>query len=134
MINYRGLLMAGIEGSLRYRNGPFQYSQEDMWINVFHLVPGLFFNRLRFGRFLDVFVSHSPPRGIHDQPDLPHQGIGAFRWLIRVFKPSTYFHGHIHVYRPDTETETRFGATRVINTFGYRVTEVDPGERSSPAN
>ncbi len=134
LINYRGLLMAGVEGSLRYRNGPFQYSQGDMWMNVFHLVPGLFYNRMRYGRYLDVFVSHAPPRGTHDQTDLPHQGIDAFRWLIQVFKPAYYFHGHIHVYRPDTQMVTQVSSTQVINTLGYRVTEVIPGKCPSPAD
>jgi hypothetical protein len=57
--------------------------------------------------------------------DLPHQGIDAFRWLIQVFKPAYFFHGHIHVYRPDTVTETFVEETRVINTYGFRMTEVD---------
>lgn len=122
VIDYRGLLLAGIEGSLRYRSGPFQYSQNEMWYNVFNLVPGLMRNRVRYGRYLDVFVTHAPPKGIHDMSDLPHQGIEAFRWLLHVFKPAYHFHGHIHVYRPDTITETRFESTTVVNTYGFRTT------------
>lgn len=118
--DYQGLLFAGIEGSLRYRIGPFQYTQSQMWRHVFRLVPNLFINRLRYGRFLDVFITHSPPSGIHDMPDLPHQGIKAFRWFLKVFKPAYHFHGHVHVYRPDTAVETIFNQTKVINTFGYR--------------
>ncbi|MBN2549973.1 MAG: metallophosphoesterase family protein [Anaerolineales bacterium] len=123
--NHKGLLMAGVEGSLRYRPGPYQYTQQNMWAHVFTLLPGLFANRLVHGRFLDVLITHSPPVGIHDAADLPHQGIKAFRWLISVFQPSYYFHGHIHIYRPDTITETRLGRTQVINTFGYRETVID---------
>lgn len=119
----RGLLLAGIEGCLRYRKGPFQYSQFEMWTMAFHLIPALLVNRLRYGRFLDIFISHAPPWGIHDQEDLPHQGIKAFRWLIKAFKPAYHFHGHIHVYQPDAVTETRVGKTMVINAYGYR--EID---------
>jgi uncharacterized protein len=119
----RGLLLAGIEGCLRYRKGPFQYSQLEMWIMVLQFVPVLLWNRVRYGRFLDIFVSHAPPWGIHDQEDLPHQGIKAFRWLLRVFQPAFHFHGHIHVYRPDAVTETRIGRTMVVNTYGHR--EID---------
>lgn len=125
VINYRGLLMAGVEGSLRYREGAFQYTQNEMWLNVLGLVPSLLQNRLQYGRYLDVFVSHAAPWGIHDQPDLPHQGIKAFRWLMRVFKPRYHLHGHIHVYRPDTVTVTRVGETQVINTYGYRVVDLE---------
>ncbi len=132
VVNYRGLLLAGVEGSLRYRDGSFQYTQNEMWMNVLSLAPGLIQNRLRHGRFLDVFVSHASPWGIHDQPDLPHQGIKAFNWLIKVFKPRYHFHGHIHIYHPDTVTETKVGNTQVVNTYGYRVTDLETPGRGSP--
>jgi uncharacterized protein len=127
VLNARGLLIAGVQGSLRYRPGPFQYTQDEFWWFVFSLIPSLLRNRMRFGRYLDVFVTHAPPWGIHDQEDLPHQGIHAFRWFDRVFQPGVHLHGHIHVYRPDTATVTQFGKTQVINTFGYRITEMTPG-------
>jgi len=115
-------VFAGVEGSLRYRPGPFQYTQREMWWHVFSLVPALLRNKLVYGRYIDVFVTHAPPRGIHDKDDLTHQGIDAFRWFIKVFKPDYHFHGHIHVYRPDEVTESLFGSTQVINTFGHKET------------
>lgn len=128
-VRYKGLLLAGVEGSLRYRPGPFQYSQEEMWSHVLRLTPRLLLNRLRYGRALDVFASHAPPRGIHDKDDLPHQGIQAFTWLIRVFQPQVFLHGHIHLYRTDAESETKIGACRVINAYGARLVEVSAHER-----
>ena len=127
VVNHEGLLLAGVEGSLRYREGPFQYSQAEMWAHVFSLVPGMLLNRAIHGRYLDVFVSHAPPWGIHDQPDLPHQGIKAFRWLLKTFGPRYHFHGHIHVYKPDTVKKTQFQQTRVINTYGYMETQLEAG-------
>jgi uncharacterized protein len=120
VINFNGLLMAGVEGSLRYRPGPFQYSQSEMWRHVFRIVPGVMINRLRYGRFLDAFVTHSPPAGIHDMPDLAHQGIKAFRWFSQVFKPAYHFHGHVHLYRPDMSKDSMFNQTQIINAFSYR--------------
>jgi Icc-related predicted phosphoesterase len=93
-------------------------------------VPGMIFNRIRYGRYLDVFVTHAPPEGVHDRPDLPHQGIRAFRWLIQVFQPEYCIHGHVHVYRPDEPTETRIGPTHVVNAFGYR--EIDFNRPPTP--
>ncbi len=122
--NYGNFLMAGVAGSLRYSGGPFQYSQFEMWIHVVRLFPGLLINRIRFGRCLDLFVTHASPWGIHDQTDLTHQGIKAFLWFDQVFQPSVHVHGHIHYYRPDTITETTLGKTRVINTFRYRKIEL----------
>jgi len=122
---HQGVSLAGVEGSLRYRNGVFQYTQAEMWSFVFGLIPFFFRNRLLHGRYLDIFISHAPPAGIHDRSDLPHQGINAFRWLIDVFQPRYFFHGHIHVHRPDTLTETVCGITHVINTYGFRETSID---------
>lgn len=122
---YQGVILAGVEGCLRYRPGPYQYSSGEMWMHVFSLVPQLLFQRMISGRFLDVFVTHAPPQGIHDLDDLPHWGIPAFRWFIRVFQPSYHFHGHVHVYRPDTVICTQEGNTQVINTYGFRETDLE---------
>ena len=124
-IRYQDILLAGVEGSLRYRNGLYQYTQGEMWRHVFALLPGLFSNKLKHGRYLDVFVTHAPPRGIHDGDDLPHQGIDAFRWLIKVFHPAYHIHGHIHIYRPGAVAETCFEDVQVINTFGYLELSLD---------
>jgi Icc-related predicted phosphoesterase len=121
-INFRGLLIAGIEGCGHYNYGPYQYSQFEMWLWALMLVPKLLFNYLRFGRFLDVFITHAPPAGIHDMEDLPHRGIRAFNWIDRVFKPKYHFHGHIHVYRNTTITRTKYFQTTIINTYGYKET------------
>jgi uncharacterized protein len=122
----QGIILAGIEGSLRYRDGPYQYSQLGMWMHVLHLIPMLLRNQAIYGRYLDVFVSHAPPWGIHDQSDLPHQGIKAFRWLLTTFKPAYHFHGHIHLYRQDAIKVTRFLNTNVINAYGFIESSIDP--------
>jgi len=127
-LRYKGLLMAGIEGSERYKKrGNFQYTQSEMWRHVFSLVPGFLYNRLIYGRFLDVLITHASPWDIHDKPDRAHRGIKAFRWLLRVFKPRYHFHGHIHVYRSDTITETEYLETHVINAYGCKETTLKLG-------
>lgn len=115
-----GLVLAGIEGSHFYNGGPHQYTQLEMWLMVLWMVPSLIWHKIRFGRYLDILVTHAPPWKIHDASDKAHQGIKAFNWLIRVFRPTWHLHGHIHVYHPFLPTETKTGKTRVINTFGYR--------------
>lgn len=126
-----GLLLAGLEGSLQYNLGPHQYSQNEYWFKVFKMVPALLANKMRFGRYLDVFVSHAPPWHIHDESDRPHQGIKAFRWLIDVFQPTYFLHGHIHLYRNDAVTQTQVNKTSVVNVFGFKELEIDtPATRS----
>jgi uncharacterized protein len=123
-----GLLLAGIEGSVRYNFGEHQYTQAEMWSLAYWLALKLMVNKIRFGRYLDIFVTHAPPWKIHDMDDLPHQGIKAFNWLTRVFKPRYHLHGHVHVYRSDTIIETRVGNTRVINAYSYRELTLAPEE------
>jgi Icc-related predicted phosphoesterase len=115
-----GLLLAGIEGSLVYNRGRHQYTQAEMWSMVMQLVPALMMNKVRYGRYLDVFVTHASPWGIHDQDDRAHQGVKAFNWLIETFQPTFHIHGHIHIYHPGVTTETKIGNTLVLNTYGYR--------------
>ncbi len=124
MIEFNNYTFAGVEGSVRYKSGAYQYSQTEMWLNVFRLVPALLRNWARYNKCLNVFVTHAPPWGIHDQSDLTHQGIKAFRWLLTMFRPDYHLHGHIHVYRPDTVTESIFGKTKVLNTYGCRKIEI----------
>ncbi len=114
------LILAGIEVSLRYSHKPHQYSQARMWWMVLGLIPGLLWNKLRRGRYLDIFVTHSAPEKIQDDTDLPHRGIKAFRWLIKVFKPRLHLHGHIHLYSPIKPWKTCFAKTLVVNAYGYR--------------
>lgn len=126
VVRYNGLIMAGIQGSIRYsKSSNFQYTQSQMWWFVLTLVPSLIWNRLFYGRFLDVFVTHAPPWGVHDGPDYPHIGIKAFRWLSQVFQPKVHIHGHVHIYQPTAVTKTQLGNTNVINTYGYKVLDVE---------
>jgi Icc-related predicted phosphoesterase len=119
------LIIAGLEGSIRYNRNPrFQYTQGEMWRKVWSLVPGLLWNRLRHGRFLDIVVAHSPPAGIHDGPDRAHQGFESFLWLMRTFRPRYLLHGHKHVYRNDETTVTQYHDTTVINVYPWRIIEV----------
>ncbi len=121
VVHKNKLIFAGVEGCVRYnRWGKFQYTQAEMWGHVLRLVPSLLVNRLVHGRYLDIFVSHAAPSGIHDAPDWTHRGIKAYNWLIRVFKPKYHFHGHNHVYESETITETQVGNTLVVNTYGYK--------------
>lgn len=124
--NYLGLLMAGFEGSVRYRRGAYMYTQSEMWWQVFRLVPMMLLNRMLHGRYLDVLVTHAPPWGINDQPDLAHQGFKAFRWFLRVFEPAYHFHGHIHLYSSSALRQSRLGDTQIINTYPYLETVIEP--------
>jgi 3',5'-cyclic AMP phosphodiesterase CpdA len=120
------LLLAGLGGSMRYNaEGIHQHTEAEMWGRALRLAPQLLLNRLRYGRFLDILVTHAPPRGIHDGTDLAHTGFQAFVHLMEVFRPRLLLHGHSHVYRSDVTTSTRYRDTQVINVYPYRVIDWD---------
>ena len=126
-ICHNGLLIAGLGGCLRYNREPgAQYSETEMMAHVWALAPRLLLNRLRYGRYLDVMLTHAPPLGIHNGPDRPHRGFRAFLRLMDLFHPRYLIHGHIHrSYGFSAITETRYKNTMVLNTAGYRLLTID---------
>lgn len=116
-----GLIVMGLGGSRRYNEGPNQFTQLEMWLKALALVPALVAMRVLRGRYLDVLLTHAPPKGIHDRPDPCHEGFSAFRWIMRAFKPRYLVHGHVHLYDASEERATDCGDTTVINAFGHYV-------------
>ena len=126
VVQEHGVLLAGLGGSIRYRpDGSNQYTQAEMTGRVLGLAPRLYWNRLRHGRFLDILVTHAPPRGIHDAEDPAHVGFEVFNRFIAHFRPRYLLHGHSHVYRRCDLTTSQVGPTTIINVYPYRLIEVD---------
>jgi Icc-related predicted phosphoesterase len=126
IVNLNGLLIGGLEGSMRYRpKASLMYSEREMSLIVGRLIPNLLWNMARYGRAVDILVTHSPPYNIHDKPDVAHQGFKVFRTIMKLFEPKYLLHGHIHVYRQDLPRETKFGDTTVINVYPLRILELD---------
>ncbi|HEY7755284.1 MAG TPA: metallophosphoesterase [Actinomycetota bacterium] len=121
----RGIRVAGLGGSVRYRPGPHQYTQVEMSRRARRLVRGARRRRRRDGRGVDVLITHAPPKGLGDEDDRAHEGFEAFHRLVRDLRPRLLLHGHIHPYgieRPDRQ----IGDTRVVNVVPYRVLDMDP--------
>lgn len=125
VVNHQGLILAGLEGSIRYNDAPqYQYTEAHMRLKIWSMARHLWLNRLRYGRYLDVLVTHAPPFGIHDQSDLPHQGFKAFLGFIERYHPEYLLHGHTHIYDNRSVRETVRGHTLIINTYGYRFIDI----------
>jgi len=97
------------------------YTEAEMRTNIGRLLPRLLRNRVKYGRYLDILVAHSPPFGIHDKPDLPHTGFKIFLSFLEWFKPAYMLHGHIHIYRHNTVRVSRYDETTIINVYPYFV-------------
>lgn len=127
--HHQGLLLAGLEGCRQYAPGAlFQYTEAQVRWQVAALSLSLLLNKVRYGRYLDILITHAPPHGIHDGQDLPHRGFVAYLELLRRFRPTLMIHGHHHVYVRRETTESDYMGTRVINTYGYRILELAPAE------
>lgn len=124
-VTHKGLIFFGLEGSIRYSKSKHQYTQTEMWFKVFRAVPRLLFNRLWYGRALDIFVTHSPAWQVGDAEDNAHRGFKAFTWLLRVFKPKYHLHGHIHLYHGSWRKSAQFADTKVINACSYQKLEFE---------
>jgi calcineurin-like phosphoesterase family protein len=116
-----GLLVAGLGGSIRYNDGENQFTDREMFFKILRLAPRLFMNKLLYGRYLDILLTHAPPLGIHDKSDPCHRGFKAFRWFIRRFKPRYLVHGHIHLYDLNEARTSDYEGTRVVNAFSHYI-------------
>lgn len=127
----RPLLIAGASGSIRYNNGLNQYTDRQMFLKLLALVPNLLFNKLRYGTYLDIFLTHASPRHIHDREDPCHKGFACFNWFIKKFQPSYLVHGHIHLYDMNSPRTTQVGKTAVVNAYSYTILTLDEEQTKS---
>jgi len=117
------LLIAGASGSMKYNGALSQYTNFQMLCYLIKMIPSLLWNKIRYGKYLDIFLTHASPRHIHDKEDPCHIGFECFNWFIKKFTPTYLVHGHIHLYDMNekriTKVETKNGITTVINAYSY---------------
>lgn len=82
-------------------------------------------SRLFRGREPLVVISHVPPAGIGDAPDLYHRGFGAYRWLLDLLRPPIWIHGHTTKASVASLLE-QSGQTAVANATGAMLIELQP--------
>lgn len=123
LVEWRGVRIAGLGGSLRYKEGPNQYTQGQMRQRALRLEVRLRLKRAHNGRKLDVLVTHAPPFGLVEAHDPAHIGFVAFLRLIRTFRPLLAVHGHVHPYG-HAIPEKRIESTRVVDVVPWRLLEI----------
>lgn len=126
VVEYKGLTLAGLEGSIRYNAGAIQYTQLQMHKMVLQLGGKVIWNRLRGRRGIDLFVTHSPARNIHDGKDVAHRGFDSFINVLKWYRPRYMLHGHVHTWDRRKVTRTRFASTCVLNINPFTVLELEP--------
>ncbi len=121
--NHNGTLITGFQGTVWYNGGAFQYKQWEVYLMLLRLVPRLLYNKIKYGKYLDIFVAHAAPYKVGDLEDPCHVGLKAFNLFIKLFKPKLFLHGHIHIYDRNQKRERLYYDTRVINCSGYSKVE-----------
>jgi len=119
--NVKGLLIGGVGGCMRYNRGLNQFTEVGMFFFMLKLIPKMLWNKIFYGRYLDVLLTHAPPRGIHDLEDQCHKGFKVFLWFMKVFKPKYLIHGHVHLYDSNKNRKTQYLDTTVINAYKHVV-------------
>lgn len=122
IIEYKGLLIGGIGGSMRYKKGRYLFSEVQMKRKVKGMATRLLLNKRKFGRYIDILITHSPPSGIHDESDLPHQGFKAFLHFIERYKPAYFVHGHTML--KNGQHITRYQSTTILNTNNWWIWDI----------
>jgi 3',5'-cyclic AMP phosphodiesterase CpdA len=123
LIDAAGLRIAGVGGSLRYRDGPNQYSQAGMQRRALWLEARGRLKQVLTGRGADILLAHAPPAGVGDVDDPAHRGFTAFHRLAKALKVRFVVHGHIHPYGT-RQPDRRLGEALVVNAIPYRLLEL----------
>jgi len=123
---HTGLIFAGIPGSPKYNDyEPVQYTEFQVGWMMLRMAPRLILNKIRYGRALDVLVTHAPPRDINDRPDVAHRGFKALRTFLGRYRPRFHLHGHIHLYDRTEPHTVDFAETHIINVYPYLVLDLE---------
>lgn len=118
---HKGIRILGLGGSMRYRDGEYQYTEWDMKKRVGKLAFKLFRHR-----GFDILVTHAPAYELNDARDLPHQGFKVFLSLLEKYKPRFFLHGHVHMsYGRKHKRYDKYQKTHVINAFERCVFEYE---------
>ena len=123
VVDAAGLRVAGLGGSIRYRQGPNQYSQRQMGARAVALELRIRRKGLWDRRPVDILATHSAPLGVGDGDDSTHRGFSSFLRLTARVRPKLLLHGHVHPYGRLTQRR-QIGGTTVVNVVGRHMLDI----------
>jgi len=125
LVEVNGVMVLGVEGSARYRDGPQQYSEREFASMLGRLTPRLWLSQKRRGRAVDVLLTHAPPLGPNAGADYPHRGVPAFNAFHRRWRPAVHVHGHVHL--PDLNAARSYVSpegVKVVNAYEFTLIDL----------
>lgn len=126
---YKGVRILGLGGSMRYKNGKFQYTEKEMQRRIRRRTLDL----LRYGGF-DILLTHAPMAGFHDMEDLPHRGFACFGRLLEKYSPHCFVHGHVHLNYGKFPRVDTYGETTVVNAYEKYVVDYQEDQNACISN
>ena len=106
VITYKGLRLTGFGGCMRYNQGIYQYTEQEMARRVRKMRRPV---RKDYG----------------DCADLCHQGFACFQEMLDRWQPSYLIHGHVHLtYSGRIPRIQQYGKTTLINAYERYVLEI----------
>ena len=124
---YDNFLIAGVSGAKKQNEGKNQFTEKQMKRKLLKLVPGLILNKIKYGRYLDILISHAPPINPQKETDISVSEELGFECLLRFikfFKPKYLVHGQVHIYDPDKNRTSKIEQTEVVNAYSRYIIEV----------
>lgn len=109
---HQGIRILGLGGSVKYKDGPHQYSQTQMIFRMYSCMA-----KIAFHGGIDILVTHAPAVGINEGDSHVHAGFRAFNVLLNKYKPKYFLHGHVHLDGYSLDRVSQWGDTMVINAF-----------------
>lgn len=117
VISHEGITMMGLGGSMRYKPGPYQYTDAEMTWRYWKMKQKIWRKR----GAIDILVTHAPAFNLNDLDDSAHQGFKIFRKIIDRYRPKYFLHGHVHLDYARKPRQMRYGDTKIINGYGYHL-------------
>ena len=116
-----GIRILGLGGSMRYRMGGNQYTDEQMHRRVRRL-----WWKLKKNGGFDILLTHAPAYQLNDGRDMPHQGFRDFVSLMEKYNPRFFIHGHVHVtYGRQHKRYDKYQNTHIINAYERCIFDYD---------
>ena len=119
------LIMVGLGGSSLYNYGKSQYTEHEMKARMRKLAFRLLLNKIRYGRYVDILVTHAPVRGIGDGVDPCHRGFECFKRFLDRYKPKYMLYGHVHLDDMNAQREYEYHGVKLINIYKNYILEDD---------
>jgi Icc-related predicted phosphoesterase len=125
IVRAAGLTIVGWGGAPRYNDAAEgQYTGFQAGVALRRLEPGLWWQRARGGRGVDIFLTHAPPPGPHAGTDHAHRPCKQIGKFMERHRPPLLVHGHVHNYEGRRVEYTADNGTRVVNAYGYVMLEL----------